>query len=244
MSTPSEPASSTSSKLQVGSIIGGALVVVALGAMSCYLLPTDMRTVPNYVLIVQTVVIVLGLGSLALLALQLRAANRQAACSVQQLTLTAQQLTMTAKWNKTLSYHQFFGRLIAPELADKIRACAKKHEFDDSFTTISCISQQVLQAIWTDVEDHNAVSTYLDEFEEFCAAVNAGVVEKSYAYGIEATRVIRAATVFEPFIRRARSETRYSRAYFELEGLATDWRSQRDQEEQEARKTNGVQQQH
>lgn len=207
-----------------GALVMGVVVVAAAG-LAAYSLDDANRTVVNYVLIVQTAGIVLGLGSMFLLGMQLSAANKQAACSVEQLTLansqascsveqlalTARQLVQTANWNKTLSYHQFFGDLVTRELADKVRAVVRKHKFDDAFTSLTAMSPTSLTDLMVDQEADSLISAYLDEFEEFCAAVKAGVVENGYAYGIEATRVIRAAVVFGPYIHRARSGTKYSR---------------------------------
>lgn len=86
-----------------------AALVIAVASIALYRLEEASRTIPNYVLIIQTAAVVLSLGSIVLLGLQLSAANRQAHSSVEQLTLTASLLTQTAKWNKMLSYHQFFG---------------------------------------------------------------------------------------------------------------------------------------
>ena len=234
-------------------VIAG-VVVFGVAGLAAYSLEDVDRTIPNYVLIVQTAGIVLGLGSVLLLGLQLSAANKQAACSVEQLTLanqqascsveqlalTAKQLAQTAIWNKTLSYHQFFGDLVTRELADKVRVVATKHKFDEAFTSLTAMSPTALTDLMADREAEGVISAYLDEFEEFCAAVKAGVVENSYAYGIEATRVIRAAVVFGPFILRARSGTKYSRAYLELEDLGAQWQKRRHQEEEEARNANGI----
>jgi hypothetical protein len=102
------------------------------------------------------------------------------------------------------------------------------------------LDKHQVDAIFANEAFKSTFARYLDCYEGFCAAVHAGVVDKDYAYTLEATKVIRAWTVFKPFVRRLRSSNEYSRCYLELERLGAAWKQQRDQEIEESNRQQGV----
>jgi hypothetical protein len=87
---------------------------------------------------------------------------------------------------------------------------------------------------------------YMDDFEEFCAAVNAGVISESYALDLEGSRVISVFYGLRPLIDELRSEQERvnatlgmqtagqrpmrSKYYDELERVAIRWRLKREKE--------------
>lgn len=156
------------------------------------------------------------------------------------LFLIAEQTRLTAKWNKLLSYHQFFGELITSEMVSDLRKVAETCGFSEEMRQLKPIHSASLECIVNSDEHMNTISAYLDEFEEFCAAVHAGVADHEYAYTLEATRVIRAWVVFEPFITRRRATVRYSRCYLELERLGGAWLERREKEAKDKADKDGV----
>ncbi|MNN38781.1 hypothetical protein D3C81_1527930 [compost metagenome] len=88
--------------------------------------------------------------------------------------------------------------------------------------------------------DRSVLSSYLDDFEEFCGAVNAGVVNGDYAYKLESTRVIRIWVVFNPYIRKSRHNHNDERCYLEIERLGSAWKQRRDAESTAVTTNNGM----
>lgn len=199
------------------SVVAAAVLVACVIAVMR--MPPDDRSYQNVGQIIE-----LGLLSVGLLS----------------LVLIARQTRTTAKWNKLLSYHQFFGELISPATLVQMTGAAEACGFSEQMLKISPMTDDSVNKVLASPDHDQTVSTYLDEFEEFCAAVHAGIVDNEYAYTLEATRVIRAWVVFEPFITQCRSKTKYSRCYIELQRLGVAWKGRREKEEARNHATDGV----
>lgn len=145
--------------------------------------------------------------------------------------VAALQVRINATWNKVLSYHNFFGELITPQALRNLMATAKACGFSEKLQTGDELSQEDVAKI-VDSPSHEAIiSCYLDEFEEFCAAVNAGVVDNEYAYKLEGSRVVRVHKLFASYIRHCRGDDGANRSiYAELEHRANDWTVRKDHE--------------
>lgn len=175
-----------------------------------------------------------GLFSVLLVRDQLRAQE-------QQLRENHQQLVDDHKWKTIISYHQLFSKSIPPEeLREKVYKLATEegfiHCFDDLGTSLpepiyqKCVVQS---SPWIQI-----IRPYLDAFEEFSGAVNAGIVNESYAMSLQFTRVVRNFTVFERLIRHFQECN--GRAYVEFEKLCARWSIQRQIEESSRLATKGV----
>lgn len=198
----------------------GVLVAVCGGVIEWGL---DHRNFETTSRVIELGIMAAGLISLGFISLQVR-------LSADQAKLTADQIHQTAVWNKLLSYHQFFGELLSEPLLVRFTAVSKACGLEESMRSIKEMSQASLEKIWADPNHVHVVASYLDEFEEFCGAVHAGVTDKEYAYTLECTRVVRAWTVFEPFILAARGKDKFTRCYVELERLGSEWIERRGQE--------------
>lgn len=144
--------------------------------------------------------------------------------------LLCAQLWQTSRWNKILSYHEYFGSLVSSELGTKLQEAAEKCEFSANMKTLTPIDHHILEKILLNPSAEVTIISYLDEFEEFCGAVHAGVTDKTYAYKLEGTRVVRAFSVFSPYIDSKRKENEYTRCYVELVKLGQDWKTLKDKE--------------
>lgn len=193
--------------------------VLLSATLYLYLLPAAGRTVDTVSKVVEMTALTIGLLSLVLIARQTRT---------------------TAKWNKLLSYHQFFGEITTRETVRALHVAAEKCNFKESMKSGQAIDVSAVDSLCNDDDSTTSVCFYLDEFEEFCGAVAAGVVDSGYAYTLEATRVIRVWAVFEPYVARRRSEVKYSRCYLELQRLASTWKAQRELEEKRNHDESGV----
>lgn len=195
-----------------------ALTVAAgCGVIVCRMAPGE-RNYASVAAVIQTGAICIGLLSLVLIARQTRT---------------------TATLSKINNYHQFFGDLITTETRQKMRDLAQTCRF-----TAEMEEQRPLTAnsvtLLQDPLNRPVMSSYLDEFEEFCGAVHAGAVSEEYAYRLEATRVIRTWVVFEPFIKAMRGKAENERCYREIARLASDWQARRVKESSEEHKSNGM----
>ena len=152
----------------------------------------------DYVPVFQLAVTTLGLVSLVLLWWQIR---------------------RTTAWNKLQSHHEFFH--------DKPSSVAEKQMLDvlhrleiDRYTPLS---EEQAKQIFDDPEASFAAKCWLNEFEDLCAAVNVGTVDKDYAYALEAERVVRNYRLFEQLILWIRNTLGIPEVYIELETVALEW---------------------
>ncbi|QBL43472.1 DUF4760 domain-containing protein [Stenotrophomonas maltophilia] len=159
-----------------------------------------------------------GLFSILLVRRQLWAQEQQNGRSLQQLI-------DDHKWKTHCSYHQHFPsvppesvRLDAYKVAEEIGFLSA---FNDRGTSIS---EAVKQKILEKPDAWKVFRSYLDYFEEFCGAINAGLVDEGYAFSLQGTRVVRNFTVFEPLIKHYQSGA--PTAYVELTKVAVRWKVQ------------------
>jgi hypothetical protein len=115
---------------------------------------------------------------------------------VSSLLLLWAQLRHTAVLGKLTSYHDHFHDLPSiGKVRDLYRALGRcKVEVPTWYTPMSEADREKLFA---DVEPppasaELAVREYLNDFEEFAAAIKCGLVDDDYAYRIESTRVLNA----------------------------------------------------
>jgi len=215
-------------------VLGATVLLSALAIWQLPNMTTEGRSFTNVMAIVQAALVALGLYSLYFVA-------EQARQTAAQVRLSADQVRQTAKWNKLLSYHQFFGELITTDMVKEMLSVAEKCDFKAAMNGVTPMSDDSRRKLEGEPIDVKTVLAYLDEFEEFCGAVQAGVTDHEYAYTLEATRVIRTWIVFGPFIQVQRASHPFSRCYLELERLGSAWKLRREQETQQKYAQDGVQ---
>lgn len=165
-----------------------------------------------------------GLFSVLLVRDQLRAQE-------QQLKENHQQLMEDHKWKTIVSYHQLFAHGIPVEpLRKGVYDMATDMKFIGCFDDLGKpMPEDIFQECLKDSNMIQHIRPYLDAFEEFSGAVNAGIVNESYAMSLQYTRVVRNFTVFERLIRHFQQCN--GRAYKEFEKLSTKWSLMRRAEE-------------
>lgn len=166
------------------------------------------------------------------------------------ILVLAAQWRQQGAWNRVLSYHEYFSELPRRESLVMLETCFRRLSITAP-TTAEPLKDSDVAAILADAgTTGRRASTickgYLDDFEEFCAAVDARVVSSAYAIDIEGSRVIRAFYGFEPLIRKLREQQDHAMAttgtatrngnpmrskyYEELERVARRWRQKREKE--------------
>lgn len=152
------------------------------------------------------------------------------------LALLWKQLRDTSSWNKLLSYHQFFASFPSENIHNNLRDTLKHHGQDNIMRDKDAVlSADAAKAIYEqNAPDGSrwAVNCYLDEFEEFCAAIHCGLISEDYAYRIEGGRTIKNYLRFKQFIDIAQGINK--RAFTQFQTCALRWQERRRKEDEAA----------
>lgn len=136
-----------------------------------------------------------------------------------------EQLQADHEWKCYAFYHQHFPE-IPPEVVRRPvyqLAAAPNHSFIDCFQDRGTpMPPAVLAALRGTEAEWDHIRPYLDCFEMFCGAINAKLVHEDYAFSLQATRVIRNYTVFEPLIDEYKKQS--PSAYCEFYKVAYRWK--------------------
>jgi hypothetical protein len=171
----------------------------------------------------------------------------------EQFKRHSKEMSFEADWRSRLAYHDYFSELPVQHKIDALNEHFSRHGWNPP-TLLAALDDKKLLIIQ---QEHSSFSkgerikdgeqvckqslalvilAYLNDFEEFAAAVLENVVNKEYAYKIEASRVIRAYFCFEGFINWRRgmqlnelktlnitNPPTKSELYAKLEELAREW---------------------
>lgn len=216
--------------LRWAQLVALLVLIVAAGYAAAYLLvrialagqPEGAKlSVKDCMDVAQVAITGLGLGSLVLLWKQLRDAS---------------------KWNKLLSYHQFFSIFPSEHVVSAVRDSLRQHQEDHILRDKDAtLSSSVAQKLYSGNEPDGSrasIDGYLDMFETFCAAVHCGLISEDYAYGIEGGRVIKNYLRFEEYIKLAQEVNK--RAFTHFKVCAHRWKSRRQDEDEKASRGNVV----
>ncbi len=165
--------------------------------------------------IAQVAITALGLGSVVLLWKQLRD---------------------TSRWNKLLTYNNFFMSFPEYEASVALREVLKGHNQDHILRDKEAVlPPEVARKLYEGNDPEGSklcMDRYLDSFEMFCAAVHCGLIEEDYAYKLEGGRVIRNFRRFERYIGLAQESNK--RAFAQLKLCANRWIVRRKAEDEKA----------
>jgi len=152
--------------------------------------------------------------------------RNQLSAQERQLRENRAQMISDHRWKTFISYHQLFPDSFPPApLRASMYTFAKDHGFRDHFDAYGkAMPEDALKKCINDSEMWEIFRPYLDCFERFCGAVNAGMIDEAYAMTLERTRVIRNFTVFEELIKHLQKD--HPNAYVELTKLASKWAMQ------------------
>lgn len=129
------------------------------------------------------------------------------------------QIRQNALWNKLHTHHEFSKDTTSPDRERVLNQAMRKfgmHADED-------LSKEIVDRIFDDEETLLAVKNFLNDYEGFCAAVNVGIIDDAYAYGVDAYRTIRAYRRFGVFIEEVRRRIKNPESYLELEKVALKW---------------------
>ena len=164
----------------------------------------------DWVPLLQLIVTTVGLGSLVLLWWQIR---------------------KTSNWNRLSSQYNFLNSATSVELSKNLYKAASKLNINLKGRTEPLTHEEV-NALISDDESYVNILAHLNEFENICGAVRAGVADFDIAYGIHSARVIIEYNVYKSFIEAIRERDNDDEIWIEFECIYRDWKVKADKEAQ------------
>ena len=214
--------------IELIALIAAVLVVLA-GCITLYCMPHTEFTRDKIISVVSVVLTGLGVSSLLFVWAQLR---------------------HTATQDKLISYHAYFQDLPRTEKVTALYVSMGRLGIDRPIwqNPLSTLQrdQIVADRVPAPESAEIAIREYLNDFEEFAAAVNVGLVDDEYVYHIESARILNAYYGFEKLIehwllddQRKATENKATGVtptdyYGELKRLAGLWKARKLEEVAEA----------
>lgn len=195
------------------------LVIVVAGVWAIYKVPQAQFTRDELLQLLEAIFQALGVVGLILLWAQLR---------------------HTATLNKLIAYHRYFHDLPSGEKVKALYEALDRLKLKVPMWQVPFTDKetQIVLADTAPVPSAElAIRDYLNDFEEFAAAVNSGFVDDDYAYHIESARPVNAYYGFYAMIEHWLAEDE-SRAlleggivpadyYSELRKLSVRWKARK-----------------
>lgn len=214
--------------------IVAALLIVAAGILTIVCMPKPDLTREKILAVLNVVISALGVASLLILWAQLRHTSTQ---------------------NKLVAYHEYFQDLPRDAKVKALYAAMGRLKIERPLWQKPLSTQQRDQILHDTIAAPDtadiAIREYLNDFEEFAAAVNVGLLDEEYAYHIESARVLNAYYGFEAMIeywhldehqraiQNRAAGVAPSDYYGELKKLAERWKARKSKEvEEEERQRN------
>jgi hypothetical protein len=210
--------------IELTAIIAAILVVIA-GGVTIFLMPPADLTRDKILVVLNVVISALGVASLLVLWAQLRHTSTQ---------------------DRLVAYHEYFQDLPRAAKVNALYASMGRCKIERPIwqTPLSVAQRDIILGDAAPEPDtaHIAIREYLNDFEEFAAAVNVGLIDDEYAYHIESARILNAYYGFEELIKywlledqQKATEHRAtgvapSDYYGELKKLAEHWKTRKLEE--------------
>lgn len=147
--------------------------------------------------IVQGIASMVGVAGLLLVWLQIRATNH---------------------WNRANTQHMLLTNLPSQELENAVWTLVEELPRESK-----ALTDEASEAIYASVNDWTNVKTFLNKFEQLCAAINSNSVDDRYAYSMHGAKIQDAFDTFERYIYFTRERAEDEAIYLELEVVATRW---------------------
>lgn len=168
--------------IEVAAIVA-ALIVVLCGVITIYLLPHSDFTFDKVLQVLGAVISALGVATLLVLWAQLRHTSVQ---------------------DKLGAYHEYFQDLPKADKVGALYRAMGRLKIDRPLwqTPLTPAQRDLIIKGATPEPDKAeiAIREYLNDFEEFAAAVNVGLVDTDYVYHVESARILNAYYGFEEII--------------------------------------------
>lgn len=180
-----------------------------------------------------------GLFSVLLIRKQLYTQELQQKDYEDQRRQLLEQQAEDHRWRTYSFYHQHFADIPPESCREKVYEIAQDLHFINCFNDRGqAMPAAALSTILGDKDLWEKVRPYLDHFEIFCGAINAELVNEDYAYSLQATRIVRNYTVFQPFIEHHQRTA--ATAYLELSKVAERWMKRMARTDREVQSRLGI----
>lgn len=167
-----------------------------------------------------------------------------------------------ASWNRVRFYHEHFGELPVRAKVLALYDCLRRLKIEppsngqplspsEAIAILSDVGVAADNGMMTCRPGGEVVREYLNDFEEFCGAINVGILSEHYARELDGARTINAYYGFEEVIKKIRerevrrrrpessgegpqSDLRplHRKPYHELRRVAATWKRRREREYQ------------
>lgn len=138
-----------------------------------------------------------------------------------QLKFTKEQIGFSNQWNKLNATFSFFPLDRFHKYRKQTAIALKK--YINLYTLNSPISEEMARKIYDDNEAYRELGNYIDLFEEYSTAVNAGVLDKDCSYRLHGSSLPSVQKCFQPFINLIREKKNDETIYIEIEKLILEW---------------------
>lgn len=138
-----------------------------------------------------------------------------------QLKFTKEQIRFSSQWNKLNATFSFFPLAKFHECHKRTATALKK--YINLYTLNSPISEEMARKIFDDNEAYEELGNYIDLFEEYSTAVNAGVLDKDCSYRLHGALLPSVQKHFQPFINLIREKKNDETIFIEIEKLSLEW---------------------
>jgi hypothetical protein len=135
------------------------------------------------------------------------------------------QLRHTGNLNKLIAYHEYFHDLPGPGKVIRLYTAIDRLKIEIPLWQAPLTEDEKDSILDDSVEAPDradiAVREYLNDFEEFAAAVNSGLVGEDYAYHLESARTLNAYYGFRELIDHWLAEDQKKASRLRESGIAT-----------------------
>jgi hypothetical protein len=139
------------------------------------------------------------------------------------------QIRQTTRWNRLLSSHNFLNDTVFLEVHRALLAAGELIGVSLCGRNKPLTDEEVGKILSSN-DAYVAVVAFLNEFENICGAVHAGVADTKVSYGIHSGRVIREYPVYEPFMEAIRKREGDEEDWIVFKKVYVDWKARRDVE--------------
>ncbi len=129
------------------------------------------------------------------------------------------QIKTTHLWNKANSQHVLLSNLPSQEDEAFVWKLVEASEKDHK----GAITEMASREIYENLDNWVKLKSFLNKFEQLCAAINAKTVDESYAYAVHSARITDVYFKFHHYIDYIRVIADDDEIYIEIQKVASRW---------------------
>lgn len=138
------------------------------------------------------------------------------------LLLVWRQIKQASQWNRLTTQYNFLNTAFSLQLDKAIYDATGKLGLDLKGRQ-NPLNPEEIDKLLGDTDAYTVLIAYLNEFENICGAVRAGIADPDVAFGIHSARVLKEFVVYKPFIDKIRARDSNQEVLIEFERVFDDW---------------------